>query len=117
MKRAALGMAKDDTGRAGITEHGGRHIAGEGAGGFRVAVLPARQDACADQRGCQAEKQSCRRADQHIDLAPRFGTVTAPDFHTGVERSFQAVHLPVAGYEGLGLGAHGRFFRDACADP
>ena len=47
---AALGMADDDGGGAGIGQHLGGDIAGMGAGGERMAILRAEQDGASGQR-------------------------------------------------------------------
>ena len=63
---AALGMADDHMGRAGIGQHVGGDVAGMRARAGRVAVLTADGDrtvAGASGKGCDQRR---RRADQHV---------------------------------------------------
>ena len=71
MVGAALGMAEDHPGRAGIAQHGGRDVAGMRAAGGGVAVLPADRDRRAGQRVGDRAQHGGRRADQQIAGQPR----------------------------------------------
>ena len=70
---APLGMADDHRLGAGVRQHLGRDIAGKGAGGLGVAVLPADRDPGARRVRGEARDQGRRRADHQVDLAAKRG--------------------------------------------
>ena len=67
-ERAALGVAEQHAGRAGVDQHRARHLARERALGRLVGVLAPDADAgVADALGDEVERGE-RRADREIDL-------------------------------------------------
>ena len=66
---AALGMADDDGGGAGIGQHLGGDVAGVGAGRLGVAILAADGDGRAARGFGKAREQSRRRAHHQVGLA------------------------------------------------
>ena len=97
----ALGMADEHVGRAGIGQHLGRDVAGEGAGFLGVAILAADGDPGADG-ACRAKARSGSRAGRRPDRpwpcsAGRVARPGSPS-RTFAE-ALQAVHLPVARHQ------------------
>ena len=90
-------MTDDDGDGAGIPEHFGRQIAGEGPGRLGVAILAADLDRLPCDGSRKTRKQGRRRAHHHID--PREGPRTANDFGNFGRRSGGAVHLPIARHD------------------
>ncbi len=95
-----LRMADNDGACAGIRQHFGRDIAGMGARGLGMTILPPdRQALRARQFRCKSGNQRCGRTHQQIGLP---GDLGGPREH-GLElghRGAQAVHFPVAGDQG-----------------
>jgi hypothetical protein len=101
-------MPDDDGAGAGVFQHFGRQVAGEGAGRLGVAVLAADADRTALRRRGELGNQRCRRAYHEVDRgeAARAGDDLA-QLH---RRPRKAIHLPVARHQRASRRAsHGLF--------
>ena len=95
---AALGMADDDGGGAGIRQHFGGNIAGMGAGRLGMAILRADREAVLNRAPFgEGGNQRRRRADQQIGLCRDSSARRRSSASSSASRGLQAVHLPVAG--------------------
>lgn len=94
---AALGMAEDHGRGAGILEHVGVDIPGEGAGCLRAAVFaPDRQGPEAGAEGALDEGR--RNADEHVGMR-RLGFHRCRDGFDLLQLRRQPMHLPISGNE------------------
>src|SRR5690606_20667420 len=96
---AALAVADDDVGRAGILQHLGRNVAGMGAAGPGRAVLAADADAAALQRLGHGRNQ--RRRGAEAELGGGFAVLHPAGERLRLgETGPQPVHFPVADDQG-----------------
>ena len=97
-ERAALGVAEQHAGRAGVDQHAARDLAREGALGGVVDVLAPDADAgVADALGDDVERGE-RRADGEVDLVELVDERQERAAEVGRLRA-RLEHLPVAGHE------------------
>src|SRR5208337_1109200 len=112
MQHAALGVADDDIGRAGVLEHRGGNVAGEGAARLGMAILRAQREFAPLELPGGLGEEGRRRADRKLGR-PRLARVGG--FAHGLdldERRREAVHFPVAGDERANVGGHFERLRD-----
>jgi hypothetical protein len=95
----ALGMADDDGDRAGVGEHLGGKIAGEGAGRLGMAILRADRDRRALHQAGERRQQRRRRTHHQVGVRRGFRSA-AHDLGQLGRRAAQPVHFPVAGHQG-----------------